>query len=42
MITHHLVVVTAEECIEAEAFGTLCHCEKLGVASALLRFSKDA
>jgi hypothetical protein len=42
MVTHHLVVITAKECIEAEAFSTLCDCEKLGVASALLWFGKDA
>jgi hypothetical protein len=42
MIAHHLVVVTTKECIEAEAFGTLCDCKKLSVASALLWFGKDA
>jgi hypothetical protein len=42
MIAHHLVVITAKEGIKAEAFRTLCDCEKLGVASALLWFGKDA
>jgi hypothetical protein len=42
MISHHLIVITAKERIEAKAFSALCDCEELGVASALLWFSKDA